>query len=130
MDTALEAYEGGCHCGLVRYVVKTRSRKVIDCNCSICRPSGYLHLIVPRGDFTLVRGAEALSEYRFNQQVARHLFCSSCGIKSFYYPRSHPEGVSINLRCLDGVEPEHFTIVPFDGRNWEANVAQIREPEN
>ena len=77
-----------------------------------------------------MRGAEALSEYRFNQQVARHLFCSSCGIKSFYYPRSHPEGVSINLRCLDGVEPEHFTIVPFDGRNWEANVAQIREPEN
>ena len=111
--------KGGCHCGAVRFSAELAEPKfgLLDCDCSICRVTGYLHLIVPDGDFSLLRGNEALTEYRFGTETARHLFCRHCGIKSFYKPRSHPDHVSINYRCLDeghGLTP---TIVAFDGRN-------------
>ena len=111
--------EGGCHCGAVRFSAELPGPEVelLDCDCSICRMTGYLHLIVPDGDFRLLRGDTALSKYRFGTKTARHLFCRHCGIKSFYKPRSHPGHVSINYRCLDeghGLAP---TVVAFDGRN-------------
>ena len=109
--------EGGCHCGLVRFQAAVSGPKVrvLDCDCSICRMTGYLHLIVPDKDFRLVEGQRETSTYRFGTGRARHIFCTQCGIKSFYKPRSHPDGISINLRCLDedhGLDP---AIVPFDG---------------
>jgi hypothetical protein len=88
--------------------------------------TGFQHLIVPRGRFHLQQGDEALSNYSFNTGVARHLFCSHCGIKSFYVPRSNPDGVSVNLRCLDEF-PEHCEIHAFDGQNWEQNAGQLSE---
>jgi hypothetical protein len=113
---------GGCHCAAVRFSISARPPfDVTECNCSICAKSGYLHLIVQHGDFTLLRGEEALTGYRFNTGEAGHLFCKLCGIKSFYQPRSHPECWSVNFRCLDpghGIEPE---ILAFDGQNWEAS---------
>jgi len=118
-------HRGGCHCGAVRFEVEaSEDLEVEECNCSICRMTGFLHLIVPASRFRLVAGEDALSTYRFNTGVALHRFCSVCGIKSFYVPRSNPDGVDVNVRCLD-VEPRSVRVVPFDGRHWEANAASL-----
>ena len=118
-------YEGGCHCGAVRFSVETDLRQALDCNCSICTKKGFLHLIVPKDAFTLTKGKDSLSTYRFNTGVAIHTFCKTCGIHAFYTPRSHPDGIDVNVRCLDR-GTKAFTVVPFDGENWEANAATIQ----
>lgn len=120
-DSGLVVYTGGCHCGQIKFEVTAPAQlRVSDCNCSICAKSGYLHLIVPKSRFRLLSGDGRLTNYQFNTRVAQHLFCSACGIKSFYIPRSHPHGYSVNARCLDNVKIEDLTIVPFEGRDWEA----------
>jgi hypothetical protein len=101
---------------------------VSDCNCSICGKSGYLHLIVPAERFKLLSGADALSTYSFNTHTAKHYFCSTCGVKSFYVPRSHPKGVSVNARCIDSDTVEATTVIPFDGRDWEKARAGWQDP--
>ena len=127
MSDGLVTHRGGCHCGAIAFEVEAPANVTVsECNCSICRMSGYLHLIVPRAHFRLLRGAEALSEYRFNTGSARHLFCSRCGVKSFYVPRSNPDGYSVNLRCLDQSTLAEVTIEPFDDRDREASEASIR----
>ncbi len=116
----LVVHTGGCHCGMVRFeVVASADLTVSDCNCSICSAFGYLHLIVPAARFKLLTDRDGLSTYTFNTGIAKHLFCSRCGVKSFYVPRSHPDGVSVNARCLDAATIASMSIVPFDGRNWE-----------
>lgn len=116
----LVRHTGGCHCGRERFEVLAPARiRVSECNCSICSKSGYLHLIVPAHRFRLLRGEDVLASYRFHTHTANHLFCSVCGIKSFYVPRSHPDGFSVNARCLDPGTVEAITVVPCDGRNWE-----------
>lgn len=92
---------------------------VSQCNCSVCTKSGHLGLIVPKDRFHLTSGEEDLVEYQFNTATARHLFCRHCGIKSFYIPRSHPDGVSVNTHCLDAGTVEGMEIETFDGQNWE-----------
>lgn len=100
--------------------------RVSSCNCSICRLSGYQHLIVPATRFRLLAGADALSSYRFNTGVANHLFCSTCGIKAFYVPRSHPGGYSVNARCLDPATIEAVVVEhDFDGRHWEQHIHEL-----
>lgn len=123
----LIAHPGGCHCGRVRFEVLAPGHlEVSDCNCSICSKSGYLHLIVTKAHFKLLRGSELLTSYQFNTGTATHLFCSVCGIKSFYVPRSHPDGYSVNARCLDGGTVKSMTVRAFDGRNWEHQYPQGR----
>lgn len=113
-------HSGGCHCGAVRFeVLAPESIMVNDCNCSICSKAGYLHLIVPADRFTLLQGNDALTTYTFNTGTARHYFCRTCGIKSFYIPRSHPDGVSVNARCIDPGTVENMEIMPTNGREWE-----------
>lgn len=121
----LVMYEGGCHCGAVRFRVLVDQHEVEDCNCSICTKKGFLHLIVPPERFTLLQGAEFLTTYTFNTGVAKHTFCKICGIHSFYTPRSHPNWIDVNVRCLDGDVLSRFRIIPFDGVNWEQNVHKI-----
>ena len=122
MTENLVRHTGGCHCGRVRFEVLAPARvQVSDCNCSICSRTGYLHLIVPKSRFNLVSGAEFLASYEFNTRTAKHLFCSVCGIKSFYVPRSHPDGYSVNARCLDEGTIEEMVVRPIDGKNWEAS---------
>jgi hypothetical protein len=120
--------EGGCHCGAVRFAIRVvPPLELLDCNCSICAKTGYLHLTVPHGKFDLLSGKDALTSYRFGSGAAEHLFCRICGIKSFYQPRSHPEAWSVNFRCLDpghGLEPK---VRAFDGQNWEAARAGLGE---
>jgi hypothetical protein len=99
--------------------------EVADCNCSICTKSGYLHLIVGKERFVLLSGGDALTTYTFNTGVAKHYFCSHCGVKSFYIPRSHPDGVSVNARCIDSGSVESMTVTPFDGRHWEDARAHL-----
>jgi hypothetical protein len=111
---------GGCHCGRVAFRVRFADPpELLDCNCSICAKTGYLHLIASADDFTLVQGGDVLSDYRWGTGTARHLFCARCGIKSFYVPRSHPDGFSVNWRALDGVDDVVPLIRAYDGRNWE-----------
>jgi hypothetical protein len=119
------SYEGGCHCGKVKFTVTTDLAEVTDCNCSICTKKGFLHLIVDPEKFTLLAGQDALSDYRFNTGTARHLFCATCGIHSFYVPRSHPDKIDVNVRCLEGVDLGTLTIRRFDGQNWEAARASL-----
>jgi hypothetical protein len=119
-------HAGGCHCGEVRFEVEAPADlAVAECNCSICAKSGYLHLIVPVSHFTLTRGRESLTTYSFNTNVAKHYFCRRCGIKSFYIPRSHPDGVSVNARCIDSATVRSLSVRPFDGQNWEAARAAL-----
>jgi hypothetical protein len=125
MDTTL--LTGGCHCGRVRFEVAAPAELTAsECNCSICAKSGYLHLIVPRSRFRLLRGSEFLTTYTFNTGTAKHLFCSVCGVKSFYVPRSHPDGYSVNVRCLDAMALEHIEIKPFNGLEWEKQYPEGR----
>jgi len=120
-------HTGGCHCGRVRFEVQAPARlEVLDCNCSVCRRTGYQHLIVPRAKFRLLAGAGALTHYHFNTGTAQHLFCSTCGIKSYYVPRSHPDSYSVNARCLDPGSVESISVTPFDGQDWESAAARLR----
>jgi hypothetical protein len=124
---SLVTHRGGCHCGAVAFEVQAPARLTVsDCNCSICRMSGYQHLIVPRARFRLLKGAESLTEYRFNTGTARHLFCRHCGVKSFYVPRSNPDGYSVNVRCLDPATVEHVEVEIFDDNDRTASEARLR----
>jgi hypothetical protein len=120
-------HKGGCHCGAVRFEVEAPAvLEVSECNCSICAMTGYLHLIVPASRFRLVQGEDELTTYTFNTGVAKHHFCRTCGIKSFYVPRSHPDGYSVNARCLDRETVEDIRVVrQFDGRNWERHIQEL-----
>ena len=124
----LVTHRGGCHCGRVRFEVDAPAKvEVRRCNCSICSLTAYLHLIVPRDRFRLLAGEECLATYTFNTGVAQHHFCKVCGIKSFYVPRSNPEGISVNLRCIDPGTVESVRVAPFDGRNWERHADELSD---
>ena len=123
-DRAMKAYDGGCHCGRVRYRVTADLASVTACNCSICTKKGFLHLIVPREKFELVSGADDLSTYEFNTKTAKHHFCRHCGIHSFYVPRSDPDKIDVNVRCLAGVDTGDIAPTFFDGRNWERAITE------
>ena len=118
-----EALEGGCHCGGVRFRVTVDEFRASECNCSMCTMKGQLHLIVAPDRFELLRGRDLLSTYTFNTKVAQHRFCRVCGIHPFYTPRSDPDKVDVNIRCLDGDAWKRFSFTSFDGRNWEAAFA-------
>jgi hypothetical protein len=117
---------GGCHCGAVRFEAEVpREVEVLECNCSICTMTGFRHLIVPHADFRLLSGEDDLSSYRFGTGAADHLFCSLCGVKSFYQPRSHPGAWSVNVNALSDSSGLTVTVRQFDGRNWEAARAAL-----
>ena len=121
--------EGGCHCRKVRFAAEVPDEvELIDCNCSICSATGFLHLIVPHTDFRLLSGEDGLTSYRFGTGTANHLFCATCGIKSFYQPRSHPEAWSVNWHALDPMPRPAATVTAFDGRNWEQAAAGLAQP--
>jgi hypothetical protein len=117
---------GGCHCGAVRFEAALPDAiEAQSCNCSICQMTGFVHIIVPKSRFRLLEGQAALTSYRFNTGAADHLFCLVCGVKSFYRPRSNPDGWSVNARCLDATDGFDLRITDFDGQNWEANASEL-----
>ncbi len=118
-------YKGSCHCGAITFEIEAAECvEVEDCNCSLCSKSGYLHLIIPKSRFKLLSGKDMLEKYTFNTGVAKHTFCKICGIKPFYIPRSNPDGIDVNVRCLDQ-SPRSMSIVQFDGQNWEQNAHKV-----
>ena len=123
---AMTTHKGGCHCGRVEFEVDAPEDVAATlCNCSVCSMTGFVHLIVSKNDFRLIRGADAISTYTFNTGVAQHYFCRHCGVKSYYVPRSHPEGISVNVNCLQAGTIASMTTEPFDGENWEQNISQL-----
>jgi hypothetical protein len=122
----MATHTGGCHCGRVRFeVTAPENIEVLDCDCSICSKSGYLHLIVPDDRFKLLQGGDSLTLYSFNTHAAKHWFCAVCGVKSFYKPRTNPDGISVNARCIDDGSIESMSITSFNGRDWEKGHAEL-----
>jgi hypothetical protein len=123
----LVTHLGGCHCGRVRFEVDAPPLiEALDCNCTMCAKSGYLHLIVARDRFRLLQGADELIAYRWGTGAAAHFFCRVCGIKSWYVPRSNPDGIDVNVRCLDCERIARVTVTAFDGRtDWDAQASAI-----
>src|SRR5262245_14544094 len=116
------SYEGGCHCGRVRFVVQGDLSRATVCNCSICTKKALIHLIVSPADFTLVCGQDELATYQFNTKLDKHYFCRTCGIHPFYVPRSDPDKIDVNVRCLDGIDIAELKLNSFDGKNWEQAI--------
>lgn len=122
----MTTHKGACHCGCIQFEVEAEDNlELHDCNCSICCMTGYQHLIVAKSAFRLVAGEGDLSCYTFNTGTAKHYFCKHCGIKSFYVPRSNPDGYSVNARCLDRSTIRSITLLEFDGQNWEDHAASL-----
>jgi len=118
--TDMITHKGGCHCGRVRFEVDAPAELVIDeCNCSMCTRTAFLHLIVTADRFRITQGQDVLTNYTFNTGTAKHYFCSICGIKPFYVPRSHPDGWSVNARCIDAGTVTGMKVNAVDGKNWE-----------
>ena len=127
MSASIVTHCGGCHCGAVRFEVDAPAAiEAWECNCSVCSLTGYQHLIVAARAFRLLTSPGALSCYTFNTGVAKHYFCARCGVKSFYVPRSHPDGYSINVRCLERGTIVSVTLKPYDGRNWEQSAVALQ----
>jgi hypothetical protein len=125
--SAFVVHHGACHCGRVRFEVDAPPKiQALDCDCSICTMTGYLHLIVPTSRFRLLAGADDVLEYSFNTGTAKHLFCRTCGIKSFYVPRSNPDGIDVNVRCLDTSTIDAVDVIPFHDGERDASTAAIR----
>lgn len=119
-------YQGSCHCGAIKFEVEAPQLLEADrCNCSICTKSGFLHLIVPMNKFRLLSGESAITTYTFNTGIAKHTFCKVCGVKPFYTPRSNPDGIDVNVNCLD-TQPPNINVTNFDGKNWEKNAHKVR----
>lgn len=119
-------HKGSCHCGRVEFEVEAPPViEAIECNCSICQKTGFLHLMVPENHFHLLKGQDFLKTYTFNTHKAKHLFCTVCGVKAFYRPRSHPHYFSVNVRCLDMKSIRHLGFLQFDGANWEDHRQEL-----
>ena len=126
----MKTYRGGCHCGRVKFEVDgPQHLTALECNCSICSMSGFLHVIVRKEQFRLKTDMDSLNTYQFNTYNAQHFFCPECGVKSFYIPRSHPDGFSINLRCLSKINMDDITIQDFDGANWEKSIVSLSQQQ-
>ena len=115
----MPTYRGRCHCGAVAFEADGEIQRVTACNCSICQRAGYLHWYVRPEHFRLLTAPDAFATYRFGTGTARHHFCRTCGVSAFRRPRSDPELMDVNVRCLEDVDPESFPVDRFDGRHWE-----------
>lgn len=120
---------GSCHCGRVAFEVEGRPERLLECNCSICRRKGTLHWFVPRDRFRLLTPESELATYAFGTGVAKHHFCPTCGVAPFYIPRSHPDEIDVNVRCLEDFDWSALPVDPFDGENWEEAAARLRRRE-
>jgi hypothetical protein len=114
-----KTYEGGCHCGKVRYQVVTDPSEAIACNCSQCAKHGLWLTFATPEKFNLLSGEDGLVDYRFNKKVIHHFFCRDCGVESFARARTKDgrEMIAVNIRCLDGLDISALSPKPFDGKS-------------
>jgi hypothetical protein len=126
MDLPLTDVAGGCHCGAIRFQARLVDglRTARRCNCSLCRMRGAIAVSVALPDLVLTKGADRISEYRFNTGAARHFFCPVCGIYTHHQRRSNPGQYGLNVACIDGISPFDFAqIQVLDGVNHPADAA-------
>lgn len=123
----MPTYHGSCHCGRIRFELDAEIDRVTVCNCSVCTKKGILHHRVAAANFRLLCGAAELGTYQFGTMVAKHHFCTVCGIHVFTRPRAAPDLYTINVRCLDDFDlaKEKVEMVEFDGRNWEKSAGKL-----
>ena len=127
MTKNIITHYGNCHCKQIQFkAIGTENIEVLNCSCSICSMTNYKHYIISKEQFTLLKGRNFLSTYKFNTNVAKHLFCKKCGIKSFYIPRSHPNSISVNLNCINSNTIKNIKIINFDGKNWKTNIKKLK----
>lgn len=125
LEKQTKSYTGGCHCKKVRFRVRAPKHLVAwDCNCSICHMKKNWHFVVPYANFELLSGEDVLTEYKFNTMVAKHVFCSVCGVQAYYRPRSNPDGIAVTLACVPEDQIESYEIRKFDGTNWEQFISK------
>ncbi|MBT3983522.1 MAG: GFA family protein [Bacteriovoracaceae bacterium] len=118
--------KGSCHCQKIQFEVFDSFKKATICDCSICNMKGFIHLIVKKENFKLTTNTQELSNYQFGTKTAKHLFCPNCGISSYYAPRSHPDGYSVNLRCIEDIDISSVELINFEGKKWEENIAILK----
>ncbi len=127
MTKNIVTHKGGCHCKEIQFEATGEENiKILNCNCSICSMTLYKHYIIPKKNFKLLQGSKYLTSYKFNTNIAKHMFCKKCGIKSFYIPRSHPDSISININCIYSNTIKNIKTIEFDGKNWEKNINAIK----
>lgn len=117
---AIATHKGSCHCGAVRYTVELDTdAEAVECNCSMCGRAGALLLFTSMDNFKLESGQENLTSYKFNRQHIDHVFCKTCGIKSFATGagRDGKPIAAINVRCLDDVDVFTQRRKQFDGKS-------------
>ena len=94
-----------CHCGKVEAEVSVdKFEKIMRCNCSMCKRRGAIMSVVKNKDFRIIKGESILKLYQFHSNVAKHYFCSSCGIYTHHNPRIDPGLTGFNLACIDEVD--------------------------
>jgi len=101
----MKKYEGSCHCGAVKFSASIEVGDSYICDCSICSRKGSIMNRVVSGDFQIIDGEGSLKTYKFNTQVGTHYFCGNCGIHTFHNPRSAPDIWSVNVRCIQEIDP-------------------------
>ncbi|ANU08251.1 GFA family protein [Paraurantiacibacter namhicola] len=118
--------EGGCHCGAVRFRFAMPEQPLIRrCNCTICAMKGIVMLDVPKSDVAVTKGQQALSTYQFGSEIAKHHFCSRCGIHVLQDLRSEPDNCGVSLACVDGMSIYDLADTPvFDGQNHPADTGE------
>lgn len=117
---------GRCHCGAVRFEVDGEPEGLEVCNCSYCGRTGFVHWYVEPERFRLLAGGDVLEAYTWGTGTSRNRFCRTCGIAPFRTPRSDPDKVAVNVRCLEGVEADALPTTLFDGRRWEEAHRRLR----
>jgi hypothetical protein len=120
-------WEGACHCGAVRFRVAAQITDIYRCDCSLCRMKGALMTSVHEDAFTLLSGADVLSEYNWNTGVARHFFCSVCGIYPFHRKRAMPDHYGVNVNCLAGFDPSRLKVRQASGRDMTVKGLAARD---
>ena len=117
---------GGCHCGAVRFQVDIDLTKGgTRCNCSVCTKTSVTSSIVKPHAFALLSNPADLAAYEWGAKMSTRLFCARCGVHCFgrgFLEEVGGDFVSVNLLCLDDVDPAQLPVIYWDGRhnNWEA----------
>ena len=109
-------YTGSCHCGSIKFEIDSDLEKIVQCNCSICIKRNAKMIMISKENFKLLEGSENLSLYQFNTEIAKHFFCKKCGIYTHHNRKSDPNGMGVNLGCIDDVDPMKFDVIQFDGK--------------
>ena len=97
-------YKIKCHCGSVQLDIETDLSIVKQCNCSMCKRKNAKMNILPKESIKLIKGEEFLTLYQFGTNVAKHYFCKKCGIYTHHFRKSDPNGIGVNIGCIDEID--------------------------